>query len=61
MITFPLLRALSLFNEARVQVCAASCASSRTGCGMVLATVAGAFPINCTTRSRVPLMPHNRT
>ena len=60
-LTFPLLFALSLFNEARVQVHAASRASSRTGCSMVRATVAGAFPINCTTRSRVPLTAHNRT
>ena len=60
-LTFPLLFALSLFNEAWVQVCGASLASSRTGCSMVCATVAGPFPVNCTTRSRVPLMPHNRT
>ena len=60
-LTFPLLFALSLFNEAQVQVRAASRASSRTGCSMVRATVAGAFPVNCTTRSRVPLTAHNRT
>ena len=59
-LTFPLLFALPLFNEARVQVRAASRASSRTGCSMVRATAAGAFPVNCTTRSCVPLMPHNR-
>ena len=60
-LTFPLLFALSLFNEARVQVRAASRASSSTGCSMVRATLAGAFPVNCTTRSRVPLIAHNRT
>ena len=38
-LTFPLLFALSLFNEARVQVRAASRASSRTGCSMVRTTV----------------------
>ena len=60
-LTFPLQFALSLVNEARVKVRAARRASSRTGCSMVRATVAGAFPVNCTTRSRVPLMPHNKT
>ena len=60
-ITFPLLFALSLFNEARAQVRAASRASSKTGCSMVCATVAGALPVNCTTRSRLPFMTLNRT
>ena len=41
-LTFPLLFASSLFNEAGVQVRAASCASFKIGCTMVRATVAGA-------------------
>ena len=61
MLTFPVLFAFSLFNEARVQVLAASRASSQIGCSMVRATVAGALPVNCTTRSRALFMPHKGT
>ena len=59
-LTLPLLFPFSLFNEAWVQLLAASRLSYKIGCSMVRATVAGALPVNCTTRSRVPFMPHNR-
>ena len=55
---FPLLFASSFFNEARVQIFAASRALCKIGCKMVHATVAGAILVSCTTRSRFPLMPH---
>ena len=62
MLSFPLLFAFSLFNDARVQVFAATRASSKIGRNMVPAeTVVGALRVNCKTRSRVPLMPHNET
>ena len=60
-LTFPLLFAFSLYNEAQVQVLAASRDSSKIGSSMVHATVAGALLVNCTTSSRVPFMPHNKT
>ena len=46
-LTFPLRFALSLFNEAPVQVCATSRASCKFGSIMVRAMVPGALLVNC--------------